>query len=92
VAVAQDRRLRLAARAARVEQAHEVRVIDQVRSDRFVQSVKGAAGDVVLWDNFAVMHAATPTRYSDADGERRVIHRLTVVADRAPVAWVAPAR
>ena len=60
--------------------------------DQFIQSVKGAVGDVVLWDNFAVMHSATPTRYTDADGERRVIHRLTVLAEGPPAPWVDPAR
>jgi len=40
---------------------------------------EGAArtGGLLIWDNFAVLHSATPTRYSDRDGERRLIYRIS---------------
>lgn len=55
--------------------------------DEFVMGVKGEPGDLLLWDNFSVMHAATPAHYSDRDGERRMLHRITILADRAPEPW-----
>lgn len=44
---------------------------------QFQASAAARSGDVLIWDNYAVMHAATPTRYSDADGERRFIYRIS---------------
>lgn len=50
---------------------------------QFVQAVKARAGDVLIWDNFAVMHAATPGTYSDSPGERRRLLRIST-RDVAP--------
>lgn len=49
-----------------------------VLQPRFRQSHKTLPGEVLLWDNFAVLHKAAPTPLSNADGERRLLHRITV--------------
>ena len=43
----------------------------------FQQRARADVGSVLVWDNFAVMHCATPTRYSDAAGERRLLYRIS---------------
>lgn len=43
----------------------------------FVTSYKIAAGDVFLWDNFQVLHSSTPIEYSNADGKRRLLYRIS---------------
>jgi taurine dioxygenase len=40
--------------------------------------VRLAAGSFAIWDNLAVLHSATPVRYSDRDGERRRVLRVSV--------------
>ena len=35
-------------------------------------------GDLLIWDNYAVIHTATPIEYSLADGHRRLLHRISV--------------
>lgn len=49
-----------------------------VLQPRFRQSHKTLPGEILLWDNFAVLHKAAPTPLSNADGERRLLHRITV--------------
>jgi taurine dioxygenase len=44
---------------------------------RFTQRAAARTGNLVIWDNYAVMHSATPTRYSDGDGERRLLYRIS---------------
>lgn len=44
---------------------------------QFIQRAKAEPGSIVIWDNFAVMHSATPTEYSDEDGKRRLLHRIS---------------
>ena len=44
---------------------------------QFVTTYKVMPGDVFIWDNFQTMHTATALKYSDADGERRMIHRIS---------------
>jgi len=44
---------------------------------RFRQQVKARVGDIVMWDNFAVQHSATPIEYSDEDGKRRLLYRIS---------------
>jgi taurine dioxygenase len=62
---------------------------------QFRIDVKACAGDVLIWDNLATMHAATPIEYSAEDGKRRVLLRIStnglppVYADRKP-AFVKP--
>ncbi|WP_322755431.1 TauD/TfdA family dioxygenase [Frankia sp. Cas3] len=45
--------------------------------DRFRQRARCDVGSVLIWDNWSVLHSATPTCYSNADGERRLIHRIS---------------
>ncbi|WP_228445809.1 TauD/TfdA dioxygenase family protein [Terricaulis silvestris] len=35
-------------------------------------------GDILLWDNYSLIHTATPIDYSLEDGHRRVLHRISV--------------
>ncbi len=44
---------------------------------RFRQRARVGAGTILLWDNFAVMHSATATDYSDEAGRRRLLHRIS---------------
>jgi taurine dioxygenase len=44
---------------------------------RFMQRARAAANSILIWDNYAVMHSATPTEYSDEDGKRRLIYRYS---------------
>ena len=39
---------------------------------------QGAPGEVLIWDNFAAMHSATPIDYSAEDGKRRLLHRISI--------------
>ena len=58
------------------EGAHLIREVTEHAGDpRFVYRHKWSKGDVVLWDNRRVVHAATSFR---ADQHKRVIHRTTV--------------
>lgn len=45
---------------------------------QYRQSYKTLPGEILIWDNYAVLHKAAPTPLSNADGERRVLHRITV--------------
>jgi taurine dioxygenase len=47
---------------------------------RFMQRARAAANSILIWDNYAVMHSATPTEYSDEEGKRRLIHRYSTRA------------
>jgi taurine dioxygenase len=42
-----------------------------------IQTATADIGTILIWDNFAVLHRATATKYSDADGERRRIYRYS---------------
>lgn len=48
-----------------------------VTQPRFVTRYKVETGDILLWDNFQVMHSATPTEYSDEPGRRRLLYRIS---------------
>ena len=41
-------------------------------------------GDIVLWDNFGTVHTATPIEYSNEDGKRRLLHRISTKGVPAP--------
>jgi taurine dioxygenase len=43
----------------------------------FRQSYRMAAGDIMIWDNFAIAHSATPIEYSDEPGKRRILERIS---------------
>ena len=45
---------------------------------RFVQHYKLMPGDIILWDNFGVMHRATPIAYVDEERSRRLNYRISV--------------
>jgi taurine dioxygenase len=45
--------------------------------EQFQAEAAARTKGVLIWDNFAVLHSATPTRYSDKDGERRLIYRVS---------------
>ena len=46
----------------------------------FRQQATAATGSILIWDNFAVMHCATPTLYSDEPGRRRTLFRISTRA------------
>ena len=64
-----------------LEQDEGRALIDRLRrhitDPRFITSYAVAAGDVFLWDNFQVLHTATPIDYSDAPGRRRLLYRIS---------------
>lgn len=43
----------------------------------FVTSYKVREGDIFLWDNYQTLHSATPIEYSDEDGKRRLLYRIS---------------
>jgi len=43
---------------------------------RFRQRAAARQGQILLWDNYSVIHCATPTTFSEADGERRFLYRV----------------
>ena len=47
---------------------------------QFRQTARATTGSILIWDNFAVMHSATPTEYSDEPGHRRRLHRISIRA------------
>jgi taurine dioxygenase len=53
----------------------------------FRQSAKAEAGTILMWDNHAVIHRATPTEYSDEDGKRRLPYRISTRG--LPAVWRA---
>jgi taurine dioxygenase len=58
-----------------------------VRSE-FRQEYKLRANDLILWDNYAVVHSATPIEYSDEPGKRRLLYRISTKG--LPTFWPAP--
>ena len=55
---------------------------EHVLSPEFRLTGRATAGHILVWDNLAVMHRATETRYSDAHGERRLLHRISTRCER----------
>jgi taurine dioxygenase len=43
----------------------------------FTTRYKVDAGDILLWDNYQCMHTAVPIEYSDDDGKRRLLYRIS---------------
>ncbi|MGE0388243.1 MAG: TauD/TfdA dioxygenase family protein [Gammaproteobacteria bacterium] len=43
----------------------------------FRTAYKVMPGDVVLWDNFGTVHCASPIEYSNDEGKRRLLHRIS---------------
>lgn len=58
---------------------------------RFNTEIKAEAGDILIWDNLATLHRATPIEYSAEEGKRRRLLRIStqglppVYADRPPL-------
>ena len=56
-------------------------LIDRLRKHitqpQFVTEYKVKPGDIFLWDNFQVLHTATPIEYSDEPGKRRMLLRIS---------------
>ena len=44
---------------------------------QFRQEARAAAGSILIWDNYSVMHSASPTEYSNEDGKRRLLYRIS---------------
>jgi taurine dioxygenase len=44
---------------------------------QFQQRARVGQGAILIWDNFAVIHCATRTEYSDEAGRRRLLHRIS---------------
>jgi len=57
---------------------------------QFRLTCKASRGDLLIWDNLATMHSATPTQYTEEEGKRRSLLRFSTTglpplyADRAP--------
>lgn len=64
---------------------------------QFRIAVKANAGDVLIWDNLATLHSATPLEYSSEDGKRRALLRISTnglppsYAERTPAFAARPA-
>jgi taurine dioxygenase len=48
-----------------------------ITKPEFVTKVKVEKGDIFLWDNYQTLHTATPIEYSDEDGKRRMLYRIS---------------
>ena len=48
-----------------------------ITQPQFTTSYKIEVGDIFLWDNFQTLHSATPIEYSDEDGKRRLLYRIS---------------
>ena len=49
-----------------------------VLQPQFRGSYTARVGDLLLWDNYPLIHTATPIDYSLEDGRRRLLHRISV--------------
>ena len=75
------------------------RLLDEIKAHavapRFNTEIKAEAGDILIWDNLATLHRATPIEYSAEEGKRRRLLRISTQglppthADR-PVLFKAP--
>ena len=45
--------------------------------ERFIIRVKAEVGDILIWDNMATLHRATPIEYSAEPGKRRALLRIS---------------
>lgn len=61
------------------EEARELiyRLRQHVTQPRFTLTYKIQVGELMMWDNFQVMHSATPIAYSDEPGKRRMLYRIS---------------
>lgn len=61
-------------------EAHQIlrKLKNYVTGAEYVTEVRLTSRSLVVWDNLAILHTATPVRYSDLDGERRRLLRVSV--------------
>ncbi len=52
-------------------------LVEHASQDRFVRAHRYNVGDVILWDNFSLMHKATLIDRADGSGTRRYMHRIS---------------
>ena len=57
-------------------------LIAHATQDKFVYRHQWQAHDIIMWDNRCTMHAVMPY---DSVNHRRVLHRVTIAGDRAPI-------
>lgn len=53
------------------------RLAEHAGQDRFVHAHSYRPGDIVLWDNFSLMHRATLIERASGPGTRRYMHRIS---------------
>jgi alpha-ketoglutarate-dependent taurine dioxygenase len=53
------------------------RLTEHAGQDRFVHAHRYRVGDIVLWDNFSLMHRATLIDRASGPGTRRYMHRIS---------------
>jgi taurine dioxygenase len=53
------------------------RLAEHAASARFVHAHHYQVGDIVLWDNFSLMHKATLIDHASEPGTRRYLHRIS---------------
>ncbi len=58
-------------------------LIAHATQDEFVYQHQWQPHDIIMWDNRCTMHAVMPY---DSVNHRRVLHRVTIAGDRAPIA------
>ena len=58
-----------------------------VLQEQFRQRARVEMGSILIWDNYAVVHSATPTIYSDTEGQRRLLHRIST-RGLPPTPWI----
>jgi len=56
------------------------RLVAHASEDRFVHAHHYRVGDIVLWDNFSLMHKATLIDRASGPGTRRYLHRISTIA------------
>jgi taurine dioxygenase len=50
---------------------------EHIVKPEYRMSYKVEPGDIVLWDNFGTVHCASPIEYSNDDGKRRLLYRIS---------------
>lgn len=64
-----------------MDDSEATRLIRELRAHivqpQFRTAYKVEVGDIVLWDNFGTVHCASAIEYSNQDGKRRLLHRIS---------------
>lgn len=68
-----------------MDDGEAIRLLDELKrhatGPRFVYAHRYRQGDVVVWDNFSTLHAATPIAPATGPLDRRMLYRISVVPD-----------